>query len=216
VPELETFISQTVEQLNNDVFARPDFAEFENLMDEEGKPRKKTKVDGEIEAWKACGLHLEFPEGMFMLASNAGLIDATVSPVGTEAMKKHLVQRKKEVAEGWSEDAGLMITPQQLAERAVFWDDFLLQYPTFISAPVLRDLSHRYVIDLLIGENNTPAIAYEGKLNDDFKAAYEWVLKNHPSSETAHWVREWYDLLKANGLKSNAKTDAYAHKLIGL
>jgi hypothetical protein len=214
VVELDHFIDSVVTNLNDALFRSEDLPEFEKVGQDEDGRSKKPAVQKKIDQWAECGLHLEFPEGMPTIYQNPGLTNLNVEPMVTPEMRTFLNQRKKEWDEGWSVDAGLVITPQQLAERAVFWDDFVSQHPTFVYAPELRRLAYAYTTDLLTGQNNTPALGYEdGKLEDDFKAAYDWVLKEHPKSETAHWVQEWTDILKANGWKRSTKSDAYTTKL---
>jgi hypothetical protein len=217
VPVLDWYIDSTVLHLNTALSQSKDFPDFEKLgyPDENGKdhvPAPSTQK--KIEEWKACGLYLDFPEGMITINANPGLTTPVLDPLVTPAMKTYLEQRAKENKEGWSVDAALIITPQQLAERAVFWDEFLVQNPTFAYVPRIRTLAEWYANDLITGQNNTPALGYEGGILDpEFKKAYEWVLKEHPKTETARKVQEWYDILKASAWKQSKKSDEYVNKL---
>lgn len=218
VPELEEFVNRVAEKINANQYERPDAQEFETMYDEEAIRKASPKVREQIEAWKACKLYLDFPEGMCVILPNPGIFDDDVAPFVSETAKKFLAQRKKELEEGWAEDGGLLISAQELADRAVFWDNFLVENPTFVSVPSIRLLARSYTVDLLLGQNNTPSLGYEdnGALEKEFKDAYEKVLKDHPKTETAHLVQEWYDLLKQSGWKRSPKTDDYATKLVGL
>lgn len=216
VPYLEGFIDSVVYRLNDELIQRSDYDAFGESMNEDGKSSKDPKIQHDIDAWKACGLHLEFPEGMCQIEADAGLVNPTVLPLVTPVMKQYLEQRKKEIGEGWTEDAGLMITPQQLAERAVFWDEFVASNPTFVYASRIRFLASAYMMGLIAGEDNTPSIDYgdTGTVLPEFKSAYEWVLKEHPKTETGRNVKEWMDILKASGWKRSPKVTAYINKLI--
>ena len=218
VPELEEFVNRVAEKINANQYERPDAQEFETMYDDEAIRKASPKVREQIEAWKACKLYLDFPEGMCVILPNPGIFDDDVAPFVSETAKKFLAQRKKELEEGWAEDGGLLISAQELADRAVFWDNFLVENPTFVSVPSIRLLARSYTVDLLLGQNNTPSLGYEdnGALEKEFKDAYEKVLKDHPKTETAHLVQEWYDLLKQSGWKRSPKTDDYATKLVGL
>jgi hypothetical protein len=216
VPVLDWFIDSTVLKLNVDLSQRKDFPDFEKLgytdeNDKQHTPSASTQKT--IDEWKACGLYLDFPEGMIDVRRNPGLTSPTLEPWVSPAMKTYLEQRAKEEKEGWSVDAALIVTPQQLAERAVFWDDFLVKNPTFVYAAQVRQQATWYVNDLLSGQNNTPSMDYDTHtLLPEFKAAYEWILKNHPKTESGRVMQEWYDILKAHAWKESKQATDYMQK----
>ncbi|MEY3444303.1 MAG: hypothetical protein RLZZ519_2584 [Bacteroidota bacterium] len=218
VPLLSEVVDAVIDKVNNELFTRSDLATFETMYDEEAIRKAPPKVRDEINAWKACKLHLEFPEGMCVVLADPGIFDDEVGPFVSEPMQKFLAQRKKELGEGYANDGGLVVAIQDLADRAVFWDNFLVEYPTFVNVPFIRSLARNYAVDIVLGLDNTPSLGYEedGALEKEFKDAYDWVLKEHPNTETAVLVQEWCDLLKQTGWKRSPKTDAYATKLVGL
>ncbi len=218
VPVLFELVDAVVDKTNNALFERSDLQEFEVLYDEEAISKAPPKIRDQVRSWMACKLHLEFPEGMSVVLANPGIFDEDVAPFVTAPMQKFLAQRKKELEAGWSNDGGLVIPIQEIADRAVFWDHFLVENPTFVSVPFIRGLARNYALDLILGLDNTPALGYEddGALDKEFKDAYDKVLKDHPKTETAHLVQEWCDLLKQSGWKRSPKTDAHATKLVGL
>ena len=111
-------------------------------------------------------------------------------------------------------DGGLIIAPQQLADRCISWDAFLQDHPDFVFEESIRTQKKDYLETLLVGLDNSPAFSYSsGALeNQEFKAAWEWVLKTHPKTATGKVVREWVDLIKPAGWKRTAKADQYFKK----
>lgn len=214
VPHLEAFMDSIVAQLNQALYTRPDNAEFEKFLSpDSAKASPKAKAD--MAAWRACGLRMIFPEGIPTLEMQPGYIIPTVGPVVTESMRTYLEQWKQEQATYWAGDGGLAISPLELAKRAVFWDEFLMEHPTSVKAPDLRHHAFAYATALLGGLDNTPSLGYDagGTLDPEFKEAYDWVLKDHPKTETGRLVKEWTGILASTGWKRSSKTDAYLTKL---
>lgn len=214
-PELDQFLDSVANHFNNSLMGRPNYDDF-SVVDVEGMEVKDAdKIRAEMAEWKACGLEIIFPEGMAALVPKPGLTTPALSGMVSPVMKTYMDQRTKESEEGWSDDGGLVITPKQLAERAVFWNDFTLQHPLFVHTARMRNIADVYTSDLMLGQDNTPSINYDTqKLDPEFQAAYDWLLKEHPKTAAAKIIREWYDLLKANGLKRTPKVEAFIQKRI--
>ncbi|MFN8395241.1 MAG: SH3 domain-containing protein [Bacteroidia bacterium] len=214
-PELDLWLDSVANHVNNTLMDRPNYDDY-SVVDVEGMEVKDAdKIRAEMAEWKACGLDIIYPEGMTALVPKPGLTIPALSGMVTPVMKAYMDQRSKEAEEGWSDDGGLVISPKQLAERAVFWNDFTIKHPLFVHSARMRNIADVYTSDLMLGQDNTPSISYETqKLDTEFQAAYDWLLKEHPESAAAKIIREWYDLLKANGLKRTPKVEAFIQKRI--
>src|ERR1700744_1174037 len=70
-------------------------------------------------------------------------------------LKEFLIQLNKEDKEGFSEDAGLTISPEQLADRTVWWENFAKKYPqTIIGKPSLENW-RLYLGTMMVGMDNS-------------------------------------------------------------
>ena len=111
-------------------------------------------------------------------------------------MKTYLVQQNKEDKEGFSEDAGLMITPKQLAQRVVWWEDFFLNNPYSLISPRAKANWIMYLDVLLSGMDNSPVVEYtDNTISTDYQTAYEYMQRSHPLSESNKFVAPYYKLL---------------------
>lgn len=209
-PVLDNFLDSVANVIFMDLIERPNYDDYSQVEFAPQGVKDADKIHSEVAAWKECGLEMRYPEGMAAVVLKPGLTIPALSGMVTPEMKIYMDQMAKEGEEGWIEDAGLMITPMQVAERAVFWDDFTIKYPLFVHTSRMRNMANIYTRELMFGEDNTPAMSYETQMLDsEFQAAYDWVLKEHPNTATAKILREWYDLLKANGMKRTAKVERY-------
>lgn len=147
----------------------------------------------------AAGLMLDNSEGMFWAQPAPDSINKHIVPKVSTAMKEYLAQNKKEVIFRNAEDAGLIITPQEVAERMIFWENFAEKYPKFLLRNDAENNFIGYVELLIFGLNNTPAYGFENNaLDPEFETAYKWLFKNHPNSKGAKAIQEIYTFYQQN------------------
>ncbi|HHG86692.1 MAG TPA: SH3 domain-containing protein, partial [Bacteroidetes bacterium] len=118
------FYEETVEKANGFEPMGKDEQAFALLVYNPDKKPLPKHVAAKAKEWKACGIALEYPEGMLYLVESPDYMVQNFAHLASPPMKKYLLQRQIELKEGFSEDAGLLITPQKLAERLAFWDQF--------------------------------------------------------------------------------------------
>jgi SH3-like domain-containing protein len=210
VPLFE-YLDRLVLNLNASVQIRSDLDDAYTTYNPSEGQKIEPKYKAEKDAWEACGLELRFPEGMLDIELKPGVTIPTLEPIVSKAMRRYLEIRKKEEANIWMNDGGLSITPQEIADRAVTWDIFLIDNPDFIFKTEIRASKIGYLGVLLVGADNTPAFDYDsGKLfGTEFKDAWQWVLKTHPQTETGKIVQEWWDVLKSENWKRGPKSEKY-------
>ena len=156
----------------------------------------------ESRAFHQNGFRLEVGEGnVYPVADWQRLYDffgPKVSPV----MKRYLDQEVVEKREVETEDAGIVIPIEQIAERAVFWERFNLENPTFVLSDQTQ-ISARWTRELLFfGADNTPLFDFETKqIQPEFKAAWQLVQEKYPGTQVAQKCKEISALCAANGWK---------------
>jgi hypothetical protein len=111
-------------------------------------------------------------------------------------MIQYLEQLNQENKEGYGEDGGLIIEPNILVDRAVWWERFTMEHPDFIFKLLPRQLQQSYTSTLITGQDNTPLFYDEGgPLEEYYKTAYDYLLSKHADSETAKMLRPYYAAL---------------------
>ena len=145
---------------------------------------------------KENGFYVGSSEGMTFIQPDFDFVAkwfyGKVSPV----MKTYLVQQNKEDKERFSEDAGLMITPKQLAQRVVWWEDFFMNNPYSLITPRAKANWIMYLDVLLSGMDNSPVVEYaDNTISPDYQMAYKYMQRSHPISESNKFVAPYYELL---------------------
>lgn len=115
----------------------------------------------------------------------------------SKPLKEFLTQLNKEEKEGFSEDAGLIISPAQLTDRTVWWENFAKKYPeTIVGRPSLENW-RSYLGIMMVGMDNSPVTEpdHPGNLNPYFKAAYSRAVNNYPATQTAKLIGPYFKLL---------------------
>jgi Bacterial SH3 domain len=207
---LADFLWTVADAESADLTDRRDYDDLYSKYNPSEGDKIEAKYKAEKDAWDACGLEMRFPEGMMYLALKPGLAISTVEPFVSKTMRRYLEIRKKEEANIWMEDAGLNITPLELADRAITWDTFLEENPDFPLETTITQTRNGYQSVLIVGSDNTPAFDYTtGKLDKSWKDAWDWVLKTKPNSDTGKLLQEWNDILKADGGKRGPKAEKF-------
>lgn len=154
------------------------------------------------QSFKENGFRLETGEGMVFPIADWEQLHTFFSPKVTPVMKQYLDQNLRESRDLESDDGGLLISLDQMAERAAFWEKFNRDNPGF----VLSDrslISEQWMRNVLIsGMDNTPMYNYETKaIEAQFKEVWAKVQQQYPNTKLAQKCKEISDLCAQNGWK---------------
>ncbi len=158
------------------------------------------------------GFDLNFSEGNAFADEGPGYLIRKFGPYVTNAMRDYLAIRTTEQQTRFSEDAGLRIPWDSIAERIVIWDAFLDRHSTFLwryEATYWRDM---YLETYLTGMDNSRTFTDSGTLDPDVRASYQTFLRRHPDTPSAEVVREYWSLLHASGFRSDSSVDGFLKK----
>jgi hypothetical protein len=176
--QLETLYPNLNELMND-----PDTKEFRDLMT----------------LLQLCGSELRQSEGFFYIDQQPDYFKSIFSEAASSELKEYLEIRSKELSEGFSEDAGLLISFEQLYDRIVRWEKFIAVNPDFILTPEIKGSLSMYLSTLMTGMDNTPAFDYEsGKLLPELQFIYTKAIQKNDNRNSTKVLRKYYDYLKAN------------------
>lgn len=150
----------------------------------------------------AGGYKLQTVEGMIFPIVDYGKVSKYAADV-TEPMGEYLKLLAMESDARMASDGGLVITWDELAERAVAYEAYFKQYTdTPESAKIKEQYENRYLPTYFNGLVNTPIYDYDTfKLHNEVKASYENTIKKYPDSETAKLAQQFMDILKKTDWK---------------
>jgi hypothetical protein len=146
------------------------------------------------------GMMLDMEEGyLYVNIGSSDFIKNNFQKFLSAEMNKFILQTCKERKEKYAGDGAIIIPVKEVAVRAIWWELFLNEFPNFMlsnEAEVNYDI---YLEALLQGLDNTPAFDYETQiLGNEFKEAYQFVLKSHGNSKTSKIISEYLKVLQKN------------------
>jgi len=117
----------------------------------------------------------------------------------SDALTQYLKLNSKELKEGFSCDAGMLISFDQLYKRVINWEDFINKNPNFFLEKEAIEKYNLYLETLLSGMDNDPIFEREpAKLLPDIKRLYEKIIAKNESRNSTKKVTAFYNELKKN------------------
>ncbi|MFX3636903.1 MAG: hypothetical protein ACE3L7_29885 [Candidatus Pristimantibacillus sp.] len=115
----------------------------------------------------------------------------------SEPLNQYITLKALESNEMSAKDGGLVISWDELANRAVMSENFVKRYPDSPEwEEVKQTYLQRYLSIYLIGLNNTPVFDYETyKLSSEVRSSYERLISLHPDTVTAKMAQRFLDVL---------------------
>jgi hypothetical protein len=149
-----------------------------------------------------------FPEVNWTFLKNK--LGSKLSPVSQSYVNQTIVENDNPAFE----DGGFIIPIDEIGNRAIFWEEFNKTNPDYFQNEWAKANQRNLTNDLIMGANNTPAFDYETqKMNEEFEKAITKVIKDHPNTQTANKLSEFYELVKKEGKKRTPVIEAYIKKL---
>jgi hypothetical protein len=157
------------------------------------------------------GFQIAMTEGMTYIQEDRDFIASCFYPFVSKTMKEYLVELNKENQEGFAEDAGMIISPRQLASRILWWENFIRNNASFIYIEEARENKKYFLTFLVEGMDNTPLLSDDHKTVEDYyETAYDYIRKSYPLSETNKLVGVYFEaLLKNNSEEANRLLSKY-------
>src|SRR5438552_10266681 len=132
------------------------------------------------------------------------LFDGALTP----AMQRYLRLRATEQSARFSEDAALQISWDELAGRAVTWEQFADSYPDFSWKDASRFWYDTYLSTYLTGMDNSRVFTDSGTLEPQVRTSYEHLVAQYPRTRTAQLVAQCLTLLKLSSYRRSVALDS--------
>lgn len=143
---------------------------------------EQNKIDEDTKSFeeflKLFGTGLFMSEGMFYLDVDSNYFLRIFDKQVSNGLNKYLNLRSLELSEGFSEDAGLLISFDKVYERVVKWEELITEYPNSIMLNSANFYFETYLETLLTGMDNSRVFDFESKkLNSHVKEIFDSVIK---------------------------------------
>lgn len=161
-----------------------------------------------INSLNNCGLELFMTEGMYYVDVKFDYFEKLFLGKVSSALNEFLKIRSVELKQGFSEDAILLISFNELYERVITWEKFINANPNFLLKKQAQFYYESYLSTFLTGMDNSRTFDIETKeILPEIKKLYEQIIEQKDSLKSTIIIIDYYALLKTNGFKqpSNIK-----------
>lgn len=140
------------------------------------------------------------------------------SSILSNEMNYYNAELNTESLEGFATDDSIIISPQKLVDRNVWYDRFIVNYPHFVFIENCKKFRKAYLSYLFQGMSKTPVYLTSSDkkvLSPYFINAYDYLMQNFNDSETAALVGPYFLALK-EGQTANSKSILKKYIIQGL
>ena len=160
---------------------------------------KEEKIKDLVQRIYADGFKLSISEGMVYPEIDFSELRKKYGRYATREVLGYLRIMAAETTRHFSEDAGLMVSPDGLGGRIAAIEVFCKEFPGFVRLTEITKLHKMYLSAYLIGMNNTPAFSYTtNRLDDRFFKSYGNSMRLYKGTEFARLTGEYLKLLERN------------------
>lgn len=161
------------------------------------------------------GFRLEQGEGTIFPVTEWAKFGDFFGTKVTPAMKNYIEQSIAEQKNLISDDGGIVITLESVADRAAWWEKFNQANPYFVRSEETQNNQHGLIFTLICGANNTPVFTGEPEaVSADFQKAWVYVQQKYAGTELGRAVKEMADLVAAEGGKRSKKVDTLMQRFM--
>jgi hypothetical protein len=149
-------------------------------------------------------------EGTFYIDEHHNYLFNAFSQYVSVPVNKLLELRRDEMRKGFSEDAALLISFEEVGERVRNWEQLLEQNPTLKLQEEAKNYYNLYLSTFLTGLDNSPVFDRgTNKLLPEAKQAFEDYIKKYGESPGGKIVGGYYTILQQNNFLRSADLDNF-------
>ncbi len=187
---------------------------YPNLTEKLYRHEEDSEVREFLGLLNDCGLDLFSTEGNFYVEVQPDFFYETFKNNSSPSLKTFLELRNRDLKNGFSENAMLLISFNKLADRIYNWDKYLNDYPdTYLHNDEANYFLKIYLETYLTGMDNTSLFDRESRiLLPEVKLSYESYIKNHADTKPGMIIQEYYEMLKRNQFEYSDSIDYILNK----
>jgi len=158
---------------------------YPSIMKVLDKFESNTSTQAFEEYLSLFGVGMYMTEGIYYLDVLPDYFYSIFDGHVSKGLNAYLEQRSKELAEGFSNDAGLRISFNQVYERVVVWENIIEENPHFGMSEDAYYYYKTYLETLLTGMDNSRVFDIEsGKLDPEIQRLYESIIHSGGDSKS--------------------------------
>jgi hypothetical protein len=155
------------------------------------------------------GLRLSKTEGGYYIDEKPDYLYKNFNNFVSPAINEFLLIRSKELEEGFSEDAKLIISFKSLGDRITTWERYLNKYPASLLSAEAKFSYHLYLNTFITGLDNSP-ITNDDILLPEMKNIYSDYIQKNNNSESGKIVEKYYEIIAKNNFRLTPILDDFS------
>jgi hypothetical protein len=181
---------------------------YPNLIEKLYRHEEDSEVREFLGLLNDCGLDLFSAEGNFYVDVQPDFFYETFKNNSSPSFKTFIELRNRDLKNAFSENAMLLISFNNLADRIYNWDKYLNDYPDTKLINEANYFLKIYLETYLSGMDNTRLFDRESRiLVPEVKQSYESYIKNHADTKSGMIIQEYYEILKRNQFEYSDSMD---------
>jgi hypothetical protein len=185
---------------------------FWNNADLVKKLNEKQNDDPAVKEFKNSlennGLRLSITEGSYYIDEKPDYLINNFKSFVSPGVYEFLNLRSKELQQGFSEDAKLLITFRELGSRIITWQNYLNKYPASPLQAEAKFSFRLYLNTFLTGLDNSP-VAADDVLLPEMKQVYSEFISKNQDTESGKIVGKFYNILTKNNFRLTEELDDF-------
>lgn len=204
--------SRTEKLLAPDVQTALQQFDYNSSLDDMIKAAQDKKLKDMLIDTRANGFKLIPLEGNYYPIVNYQVYEV-YQPYVADDIKAYIDIAASESEQVSLEDAALVISWPELAERTLRAEAFIKKFPASVRIDDVRKQYDIYIASYLYGANNTPAFDYETRVLDDkARRSYVEMSGHHQESKLAQTIKQYLPVLERNHYKRTPEVDDFLKK----
>lgn len=202
----EEYLSEAIQIKLLEAYTKGGFVIDPNMLDDEQliKLVQKT-IDNGFKLEEAEGFH--YPVIDYSIFSD-------LSTYASEEIKAYFDIMEMETDEIFAKDAALLITWDQVINRALKLEEYLVGYKSSIREERIQELYNRYLWIVMFGLDNTPIFDENGVMYEEVRNIYEEFTKREFESEFIKTLRGFLEVLSKNQNRLTKDVEDYRQSKI--
>ena len=154
------------------------------------------------------GLRLSRTEGGYYIDEKPDYLYNTFKNYVSNTINEFLRIRSKELEEGFSEDAKLLISFKSLGDRITIWEKYLIKYPASPLAAEAKFSYHLYLNTFITGLDNSP-VTKDDVFLPEMKNVYSNYIQKNNNSESGKIVEKFFLIISKNNFRLTPTLDDF-------
>jgi len=177
---------------------------YKTLIEQLDKDSNTVELNSFKKNLKACGIGIFTTEGLYYLDVIPDFFYNNFKNRVSDGVVEFLNIRKDELKQGFSEDAGLLISFEDLYLRVKRWENFINKYPNNVYNDEANSYYTTYLETLMTGMDNSRVFDFDNNtLIPEVKILYEKISGEGTESPTSKIISSYYAFLARHDFKEN-------------